>query len=166
MSIKRRNRMLKFSKVWLIAIVLAMALCLIAGSVSAADTTTKVANTAAPHGNGPSMDKMLQNLTQKGYDVANVQAAVKSGDNETARKLLDDFYTKHPEAKPQRPQMTADGIKKILSNLTASGNDVTSIQKALDGGNVTLAQNLLEDFWKAHPDSMPKGPANGQKPTK
>jgi hypothetical protein len=153
--------MKKISNIWLIALILTVAISFISCSVIAADTTQAPPN--APPGNGPGMDKMLQNLTAKGYDVSKIQAAVTSGDNETARKLLDEFWTAHPDAKPQRPQMDAEQLKKMVADLAGKGNDVSKIQTALDSGNVSEAQTLFDEFIKAHPDAMPK-PADGEKP--
>jgi len=105
------------------------------------------------------MKETLQNLTTKGYDVSQIQAAVDKGDNQGAFKLLNDLYDQHPEA---RPPMSMDRIKQTVTNLTAKGFDVSSIQTAIDSGDAGKATTALNDFWKAHPDARPapRAPAN------
>ena len=45
-------------------------------------------------------EKMLDNLTAQGYDVAAISAAVTSGNYETAHTLMQELRTKHPDAFP------------------------------------------------------------------
>jgi hypothetical protein len=157
--------MVKISNIWLIALMLTVVLSVIICSASAADNSAQAPSNAPLEG-GPGMDRMLQNLTERGYDVKNIQETVKSGDNETAKKLLDEFWTAHPETKPQRPQMSADQLKEIVTDLAGKGKDISKIQAALDSGNITEAQKLLDEFWKANPDLRPAPQANGEKPPK
>lgn len=121
---------------------------------------------AAPpngHPNG-GFDKMVQNLSEQGFDVSKIQAAIDSGDNDTARKLLDEFYAAHPEAKPKRPEMSAEQLAKIIQELKEKGKDVTAIETALAGGNTTAAQSLLDEFWKNNPGERPAPPNQSEKP--
>ena len=115
--------------------------------------------------NGAGFIKTLQNLTARGYDVSTIQAAVNIGDNQTARKLLNTFYETYPETKPEMPVMSADRIKGIISNLSQKGNDVSQIQKSLDAGDIKAAQNLLDTFYKEHPDQRQTPPTRGEKPS-
>jgi len=45
-------------------------------------------------------EKMLDNLTAQGYDVAAIRAAVTSGNYETAHTLMQELRTAHPDAFP------------------------------------------------------------------
>ena len=155
--------MAKISNTWLITLMLTVVISVIICSVSAADTNAQTPPNE-PKGGGMNMDKILENLSAKGYDVKNIQTALSSGDNLTARKLLDDFWTAHPDARPPRPQMSTDQMNKIISNLSSKGNDVSNIKASLDGGNITEAQNLLDAFWKAHPELRPARNNNGGNP--
>ena len=49
---------------------------------------------------GERMTQLLANLTEKGYDVSAISAAVTSGDYKTAMTLLKEFRTAHPDAFP------------------------------------------------------------------
>lgn len=103
------------------------------------------------------------NLTEQGFDVSTVQAAVDSGDKDAAKKALDEFFQAHPEAKPKMPAMPADRLKEIVQNLSSKG-DVSTIQAALDSGDTEKAQKLLDEFWQQHPDAKPAPPEGGQPP--
>lgn len=98
------------------------------------------------------MKDTLANLSAKGYDVSQIQAAIDKGDNQGAFKLLNDLYDQHPEV---RPPMSIDRIKQTVTNLTAKGFDVSQIQAAIDGGDAGKATSALNDFWKEHPDARP-----------
>jgi DNA-binding transcriptional MerR regulator len=113
---------------------------------------------------GGGFDKMVQNLSEQGYDVAKIKAAVESGDNETAKKLLDTFFTEHPEAKPKRPVMSAEQLKTMTEELKQKGKDVSAIEAALSSGNTSAAQNLLDEFWKNNPDLRPTPKDPNEKP--
>lgn len=116
--------------------------------------------------NGPpngGFDKMVQNLSEQGFDVSIIQAAIDSGDNDTARILLDEFYVAHPEAKPKRPEMNVEQLGKIIQELKEKEKDVASIEAALADGNVNDAQVLLNEFWKNNPDERPAPPNQGEK---
>jgi|GEM_PF-1433650 len=143
----------KILNIWLVVLILTIFTCFITCSVSAADALAPI---NAPPGDGPGMDKILQNLTEKGYDVSKIQVALNDGDNETAKKLLDEFWTAHPDSKPQRPQMDPDQLKMMVSDLAGKGNDVSKIQAALDSGNVSDAHILFDEFIKSHPNAIPK----------
>ncbi|MDD1730374.1 MAG: hypothetical protein LUQ50_15070 [Methanospirillum sp.] len=152
--------MSKRSNIWIIAMA-CIVLSVLVASVYAEDAAPQ----APPQGAGPGdMSGLLKNLTEKGFDVTEIQAAEEKGDKDSAKALLDKFFEAHPEAKPQMPPMDADRMKKIVSDLASKGSDVSAIQTALDGGDSTTAQKLLDDFFKEHPDARPTPPADGQKP--
>lgn len=108
-------------------------------------------NNGANRFNG-NMKGMLQNLTAKGYDLTQIQAALDKGDNQTAFQLLNQFYDQHPEA---RPQMPLDRIKSMVANLTAKGFDTSQIQAAINSGDNTKANTLLNQLYQAHPEVRP-----------
>lgn len=152
--------MIKKSNIWIIALA-----CVLL-SVFVASALADDAPQAPPAGGGPGgdMSGLLKNLTAKGYDVTEIQAAIDKGDKDSAKTLLDKFFEAHPDAKPQMPAMDADHLKKMVDELATKGNDVSQIKAALDGGDTTTAQKLLDEFFKAHPDARPTPPADGKKP--
>jgi hypothetical protein len=54
-------------------------------------------------------EKLLSNLTAKGYDVSAISAAVTSGDYATATTLMKEFRTAHPVAFPAHAKETCIG---------------------------------------------------------
>ncbi len=153
--------MSKKSNIWTIALA-----CLVF-SVFVACAVAEDTPQAPPEGGGPGGDisGLLKNLTEKGFDVSEIQAAFDKDDKDTAKTLLDKFFEAHPDAKPQMRLMDADHMKKIVEDLASKGSDVSQIKTALDSGDTTSAQKLLDDFFKAHPETRPTPPADGQKPT-
>ena len=144
--------------------IIAMA-CIMISVLTASVYAEDAAPQAPPQGAGPGdMSGLLKNLTERGFDVTDIQAAEEKGDKDSAKALLNKFIETHPEAKPQMPPMDADRLKKIVANLASKGNDVAAIQAALDSGDSTTAQKLLDNFFNEHPDSRPTPPADGQKP--
>ena len=101
---------------------------------------------------GQMMKQMVQNLTSKGYDLTQIQAALDKGDEQTARKLLTQFWDQHPEV---RPAMPVDRIKGMVQNLSAKGYDIKDIQAAVDSGDGSKASTLLNQFFQAHPEARP-----------
>ena len=145
-------------------LIITLILSVMACSVLAEDTPAVPPN-GPPNGHPDGgFDKMVQNLSEQGFDVSKIQAAIESGDNDTARKLLDEFYAAHPEAKPKRPEMSAEQLGKIIQELKEKGKDVTAIEAALAGGNTTAAQSLLDEFWKNNPGERPVPPNQSEKP--
>lgn len=98
------------------------------------------------------MKQMVQNLTTKGYDLTQIQAALDKGDEQTARKLLTQFWDQHPEVRPAIP---VDRIKGMVQNLSAKGYDTKDIQAAVDSGDGSKASALLNQFFQAHPEARP-----------
>jgi predicted small secreted protein len=101
---------------------------------------------------GGNIRDTIGNLTSRGYDLTPVKTALDKGDNQTARQLLSRFYDQHPEA---RPHMPLERMKALVQNLTARGLDTREIQAALDTGDGTKADTLLNRFLEAHPEARP-----------
>jgi hypothetical protein len=110
-------------------------------------------------------EKLLSNLTAKGYDVSAISAAVTSGDNTTAMTLIKEFRTAHPDAFPAHAKRTGMGpmngqvqgqrMSQMLSNLTAKGYNVSAIGAAVTSGDYATATTLMKEFRTAHPDAFP-----------
>jgi len=135
--------------IWSVLALIIFASLIISGCIAAPADDQK---NGGRGGFGGHMIENLQNLTAKGYDVTQIQAAVDKGDNQTAFTLLNQLYDQHPEA---RPPMPLDRIKNTVVNLTAKGYDISSIQTAIDSGDASKATTALNDFWKAHPEARP-----------
>jgi len=116
-----------------------------------------------PFGGG-GIDNQVRNLSEQGYDVSNIKASLDSGDNETARILLDEFWKEHPDAKPQRPAMESNRLKEMVTELAGKGYDVSEIRAALDVKDNSTAQTLLDEFWKDNPDARPAPKEGDKKP--
>ena len=110
-------------------------------------------------------EKMLDNLTAQGYDVTAISTAMTTGDYQTARTLLQEFRTAHPDVFPIRGEGTGrdlmtgpakgERMLQMLDNLTAQGYDVSAISAAVTSGDYQTAQTLMEEFRTAHPDAFP-----------
>jgi anti-sigma28 factor (negative regulator of flagellin synthesis) len=110
-------------------------------------------------------EKMLDNLTAQGYDVAAIRAAVTSGNYETAHTLMQELRTAHPDAFPARGDGDGKGrmpgeangerMLLMLDNLTAQGYDVEAIRAAVTSGNYETAHTLMQELRTAHPDAFP-----------
>ncbi|MDD1652283.1 MAG: tetratricopeptide repeat protein [Methanomicrobiales archaeon] len=110
---------------------------------------------------GDYLTRLLQDLAEQGYDVSAIQAAVESGDMETARTLLHQFRQEHPDALPQMtgsPEGAAGGdrLTGLLDQLAEEGYDVSAIQAAVDSGDNEAARTLLHQFMEEHRDEFPK----------
>ncbi len=129
--------------------------------------------------NGERLTQLLSNLTEQGYDVSAISAAVTSGDYGTAHTLMEEFRTANPDAFPARGDGTGKGpmngeangerLTQLLSNLTEQGYDVSAISAAVTSGDYGTAHTLMEEFRTANPDAFPargdgtgKGPMNGE----
>jgi len=60
---------------------------------------------------GDRMLLMLDNLTVQGFDVSAIRTAVTNGDHETARSLMQEFRTAHPDAFPTPWELVGSGHK-------------------------------------------------------
>ena len=81
-------------------------IALVIGTSSAGAITQQGIN-HLPHMAGQSgSEKMLDNLTARGYDVAVIRTAVTGGDYTTAHTLMQEFWTAHPDLFPARGERT------------------------------------------------------------
>jgi hypothetical protein len=114
---------------------------------------------------GERITQLLSNLTERGYDVSAISAAVTSGDYTTAMTLLREFRTAHPDAFPAQVagagkntitgQSNGERITLLLGNLTEKGYDVSAISAAVTSGDYMTALTLLKEFRTAHPEAFP-----------
>jgi len=114
---------------------------------------------------GERMSQLLSNLTEKGYDVSAISAAVTSGDFKTAMTLLKEFRNAHPDVFPAHVagagkgpvtgQVNGERMTQLLANLTEKGYDVSSISAAVTSGDYKTAMTLLKELRTAHPDAFP-----------
>jgi len=148
------------SNIWIIALACVLLSVFVASAL--ADDTPQAP--PADGGPGGDMSGLLKSLTEKGFDVSEIQVAEDSGDKDNAKILLDKFFEVHPEAKPEMPTMDAEHLSKIVDELASKGDDVTQIKAAIDSGDTEGAQKLLDEFFKANPDARPTPPADGQAP--
>ena len=101
---------MKTPKIYYSAIAVFCIAALVIGTVGAATVTQQgTGNTLKEKGGQPGLEKMLTNLTAKGYDVSAISAAVTSGDYKTAMTLLKEFRTAHPDAFPAHVQGAGSG---------------------------------------------------------
>lgn len=104
---------------------------------------------------GGFMKDIVKNLTDKGYDMSMVQAAIDKGDNLSALQLLNQFWEQHPEARPTLiidPSRIPDQIERLKQQ----GTDVSLIEEAYKSGDVNKTIDLLQK-------ASPMGPP-GQRP--
>jgi len=59
------------------------------------------------------MTRLLDNLTEKGFDVSAIRTAVESGDATTAHTLMQEFRTAHPDAFPVRGDGPGNGHQDL-----------------------------------------------------
>jgi hypothetical protein len=148
---------------------------LVIGSAGASAMMQK--GTGSPSGNncgkGPEqggahderMSHLLSNLTEKGYDVSSISAAVTSGDYRAAMNLLKEFRTAHPDAFPafgegngkcpMKGVANETRMLEMLDNLTAKGYDVSAIRTSVEGGDLKTAMTQIREFMTANPDARP-----------
>ena len=118
-------------------------------------------------------EKMLDKLTEQGFDVSAIRTAVTTGDFETAHTLMQEFRTTHPDAFPPRGQGAGKGsitgeangerMLRMLDNLTAQGYDVSAVRTAVTSGDYKTAHTLMQEFRTAHPDAFPpRGEGTGK----
>lgn len=113
---------------------------------------------------GAGIEDLVQNLSEQGDDVSKITASLDRGDEENARRLLDEFWEEHPDARPQRPVMDSNRLKEMVTELAGKGYDVSEILAAIDTGENSTAQTLLDEFWKDNPDARPAPKEGDKKP--
>jgi hypothetical protein len=151
--------------------------CLVVMSIGIANASAMTQQGSGNHFNDKGgqfvSDKLLSNLTAKGYDVSAIRAAVTSGDNATAMTLMKEFRTAHPEEfpiytkgpgiDPINGPVHGQRMSQMLDNLTAQGYDVSAIREAGTSGNYETAHTLMREFRTAHPDALPtRGEGTGK----
>lgn len=105
----------------------------------------------------------LDKLEAQGYDVSAIRAAVESGDNETARTLMQQFMEENRDELPAPP---ADGDRGFgplarLNSLEEHRYDVSAIRDAIDNGDHETARALMQQFMEEHRDELPVKPQAG-----
>jgi hypothetical protein len=170
---------MKTPKIYFGALAVFCITALVIGTAGAATMIQQGTNNNIKHQAGQfGLEKMLGNLTERGYDVSAIQTAVTSGDYKTAMTLMKEFRTAHPDAFPVHAQGAAKGqmngqiwenrTLQMLSDLTAKGYDVSAITTAVTSGDYKTAMTLMKEFRTAHPDAFPacvagaKGQMNAQ----
>jgi len=101
---------MKTPKIYYGAVAVFCIAVLVIGKAGAAAMTQQVSGNNLKDKTGQfGLEKMLGNLTAKGYDVSAISAAVTSGDYKTAMTLLKEFRTAHPDAFPAHAQGAGSG---------------------------------------------------------
>jgi len=157
---------MKTPRIYIGALAVFCIAALVIGSAGAAAMMQKGTgnNFKNTHGQfGP--EKMLDNLTAQGYDVAAIRAAVSSGNYETAHTLMQGFRTANPDAFPAPREGAGKGrmpgeangerMLHMLDSFTTQGYDVAAIRTAVSSGNYETAHTLMQEFRTAHPYLFP-----------
>jgi hypothetical protein len=139
-----------------------------AGAAAVSGTDGSCSGTTNAHG-GPV--KMLDRLEEQGYDISAIRAAVESGDNATARILMQQFMEAHKELIPARnateknaPGFGSGMMDNRLTQLEAKGYDVSAIRAAAKSGDNATVRTLMQQFMEAHKDELPQ-PGAGRNQT-
>ena len=80
----------------------------------------------------------LDQLEEQGYDVSAIRAAIESGDEETARSLMQQFMEEHKDEFPS-PDQNEDRMTARLDQLEEQGYDVSAIRAAIESGDEATA---------------------------
>ncbi len=96
---------------------------------------------------------LIQNLTEREYNTSSLESALETGNLESVQRFLDQFWREHPEAHSYPPELSIDRITGTVMNLTASGNNLSAVQGALERGDADAARTLLEQFLQEHPEA-------------
>ncbi|NYT06166.1 MAG: hypothetical protein GKC04_07345 [Methanomicrobiales archaeon] len=134
----------------------------------AAPATAVFQNGAQPGGrmgSSPDFAARLDALGELGFDVSAIQAALESGDRETARTLMRQFAEEHKDELPiphsgGRHGGTIDGL---LDRLEEQGYDLTAIRTAVENGDDETARTLMRQFMEEHKDELPTPPQRAEK---
>ena len=81
------------------------------------------------------MDRLLDSLEEKGFDVSAIRAALGSGDTGTARTLLQQFLQDNKDALPEKPAR-GDSPARGLSQ--AGNTDSPAVNNPASTGNTTV----------------------------
>jgi hypothetical protein len=133
-------------------------------------------------GNSSRMDGLLNMLDEQGYDMSAIESALSSGDSATARTLMDQFREEHADTFPvlhaggmagnsSRIELPAPpigdrqgdgrGIYGLLDTLEEQGYDVSTIQSAVESGEIASARTLVQQFVDANQIELPAPPEGG-----
>ncbi len=107
----------------------------------------------------------LDNLTEQGYDVSAIRAAVENEDYKTAFTLMQEFKAANANAFPALGEGAGKGnLTRLqngtrmllrLDNLTEQGYDVSAIRAAVQNGDYKTAFTLMQEFKAANPEAFP-----------
>jgi len=114
------------------------------------------------------MDRLLDSLEEKGFDVSVIRAAPGNGDTGTARTLLQQFLQQNRDAlpAPDTNQTRMDRMDRLLDSLEEKGFDVSVIRAAPGNGDTGTARTLLQQFLQQNRDALPEKPARGDNPAR
>ena len=157
---------MKTPRIYIGALAVFCIFALVLGTASSAAMTQQGNGTSPRNGAGQfGPEKMLDNLTEQGFDVSAIRTALTNGDYETAHTLMQEFRTAHPDAFPARGEGAGKGpmtgekngerMLLMLDNLTEQGFDISAIREAATSKNYETAHTLMQEFRTAHPDAFP-----------
>jgi len=114
------------------------------------------------------MDRLLDSLEEKDFDVSAIRAALGNGDTGTARTLLQQFLQDNKDAlpAPDTNQTRMDRMDRLLDSLEEKDFDVSAIRAALGNGDTGTARTLLQQFLQQNRDALPEKPARGDSPAR
>ena len=118
----------------------------------------------SPDQNGDRMTARLDRLEEQGYDVSAIRAAIESGDEATARSLMQQFMEEHKDEFPS-PDQNGDRMTARLDRLEEQGYDVSAIRAAIESGDEATARSLMQQFMEEHKDEFPS-PPDRERPTR
>ncbi len=113
---------------------------------------------------GGTMTAHLDQLEEQGYDVSAIRAAIESGDEATARSLMQQFMEEHKDEFPS-PDQNGDRMTARLDQLEEQGYDVSAIRAAIESGDEATARSLMQQFMEEHKDEFPSPDQNGDRMT-
>jgi carbamoylphosphate synthase large subunit len=112
---------------------------------------------------GGTMTAHLDQFEEQGYDVSAIRAAIESGDEATARSLMQQFMEEHKDEFPS-PDKNQDRMTARLDQLEEQGYDVSPIRAAIESGDEATARSLMQQFMEEHKDEFPS-PPDRERPT-
>ncbi|MDH7491867.1 MAG: hypothetical protein QHG97_05630 [Methanolinea sp.] len=114
------------------------------------------------------MNRLLDSLEEKGFDVSAIRAALGNGDTGTARTLLQQFLQQNRDAlpAPDTNQTRMDRMGRLLDSLEEKGFDVSAIRAALGSGDTGTARTLLQQFLQQNRDALPEKPSKIDNPAR
>ena len=98
--------------------------------------------------------ELVRGLTGKNFTASSLESVPATGDLEGVQQYVDRFWQEHPETRPDPSGISLDGIATVVTNLTASREELSAVQAALDRGDPDTAHTLLERFVQEHPEAQ------------